>query len=786
MKCSLLVLSCHVDGELDPRRRGELEAHLVACERCRNGLAHLREEMDRIGALAPVHVPDHAARTLLRAVGILGEDDPLPPRPIPPAPASVDPPPWLSGTPGSALPWSPARPSEVGPAAGPRPIAPVRQEPPPGHLGRDVDEGTSAGEVDAAGSASVDGEPGRRRPVDADVEVNGTAVTPSVAGAGESRPVDPVPPDRDLAILSALAAMPPPPPGPAPGATTVDGTGAGAAAGAAAPGATDARPPSWLVAQPPTSAATSGATSPGSPVPAARVEAPATIARGRDSSVAAGPTSGHEETAGASDATPSPAARVVRSRTEGVATPGGAPVRPLSSTTAVPLTDSPAAEGGEPPGGPSSGDDAVPLRIPDVDTDLPPVFGEPPTSLSTDDAVASDARSPDAVAAGARSTDDGLAAGPPRAVRVGWWARLRDQVALRRALARPPADDVVDGVEIVSGVGAPVRLSRSRAELARRRSEALRPASLPDDTGPGLAARDALGRGVASTGRVAESWTAVDRATATGPAMRPPTPGRDDVPIPRGRAGTPVPGGVAADPAPPGPEAVAARGGEPRRTHEEAGHALTWAEENRRMVGYFVGAVVVLFVVGIVSARTTSPAPATPSVASSTAGSRPSSGTSPAASPAPSSQPATVPPSAVPSAPATSAPALAQVGGLQLTNPVTLGDGGSGWQLQGIRFGDHPGFVRMVFDLVPGPAQTGGAPRLTVGLSDPTTLVVVLAGTVSSVPQVQPHGLITAIAQIQPSPVAGAIVYQVKLAHAVTIRPALDSGPLRLVVDLVS
>ena len=57
MKCSLLTLSCYVDAELPAPRRGELEAHLVGCHRCRAGLGHLREEVERVEGLARVHVP---------------------------------------------------------------------------------------------------------------------------------------------------------------------------------------------------------------------------------------------------------------------------------------------------------------------------------------------------------------------------------------------------------------------------------------------------------------------------------------------------------------------------------------------------------------------------------------------------------------------------------------------------------------------------------------------------------------------------------------------------------
>ena len=64
MRCSLLTLSCYLDSELDARQQGEMEAHLVGCPRCRAGLSHLREEVERVGGLARVRVPDRSARAL--------------------------------------------------------------------------------------------------------------------------------------------------------------------------------------------------------------------------------------------------------------------------------------------------------------------------------------------------------------------------------------------------------------------------------------------------------------------------------------------------------------------------------------------------------------------------------------------------------------------------------------------------------------------------------------------------------------------------------------------------
>src|SRR5580658_3027783 len=111
MRCSLLALSSYIDTELDLEPAGELEAHLVACDRCRTALGHLREESARIGALARVHVPDDAVHELFSQIGLIAEEDDLPKRPAHhDRPAPVEAPPWFGAERGAALPWAP-RPS---------------------------------------------------------------------------------------------------------------------------------------------------------------------------------------------------------------------------------------------------------------------------------------------------------------------------------------------------------------------------------------------------------------------------------------------------------------------------------------------------------------------------------------------------------------------------------------------------------------------------------------------------------------------------------------------------
>jgi hypothetical protein len=65
MKCSLLTLSCALDGELSRERQLELDAHLITCERCKTGMRYLREETERISLLAPVRLSTDKATALL-------------------------------------------------------------------------------------------------------------------------------------------------------------------------------------------------------------------------------------------------------------------------------------------------------------------------------------------------------------------------------------------------------------------------------------------------------------------------------------------------------------------------------------------------------------------------------------------------------------------------------------------------------------------------------------------------------------------------------------------------
>lgn len=81
MRCSLLTLSTYIDHEMPADKRAEVDAHLVGCDRCRQGLQYLEEEVERVQQLARVHITDGSAKELLQQMGILDENEALPARP---------------------------------------------------------------------------------------------------------------------------------------------------------------------------------------------------------------------------------------------------------------------------------------------------------------------------------------------------------------------------------------------------------------------------------------------------------------------------------------------------------------------------------------------------------------------------------------------------------------------------------------------------------------------------------------------------------------------------------
>ncbi len=113
MKCSYLTLSQYLDGELEPAVTGEVDAHLVGCERCHSALDMMRSEAKRIRQLVHIHANDDVVRHLFVELGLQEEDAPLPERKS--STTSHTPNeslPWLRAeTNGAALPWSPEAPA---------------------------------------------------------------------------------------------------------------------------------------------------------------------------------------------------------------------------------------------------------------------------------------------------------------------------------------------------------------------------------------------------------------------------------------------------------------------------------------------------------------------------------------------------------------------------------------------------------------------------------------------------------------------------------------------------
>ncbi|HEV7467244.1 MAG TPA: hypothetical protein VGP96_13140 [Candidatus Dormibacteraeota bacterium] len=658
MKCSLLTLSCYVDAELPAPRRGELEAHLVGCHRCRAGLGHLREEVERVQGLARVHLPETSVRLLLEHTGLIAAGGPMPA--VPDAGAVAEPaastPPWLRGGTGAALPWATARPP-----------SPPRRPP--------------SGAVPAPGGPAVPASPMPSATPDT-FDVWAAARVDAPAGAEPS--AGPLP-----------DGLPEPPP---------------------------ERPPG----QPHQS----------------RAERRRARADARHRAVQAA--------AADPDQPPAPGAGPDTLLTD---PPPEAPVPEIPSSTSDPATPGhpEVAAAAVPPGG-----DAVPVWTPESSAGTPPVPRYPLTDEDTLDEPTTVERF-----------------GPMPAPRPGMVDRLREKMALRRALRVAALDDRDDGIEIVSGPGAPTRGARSRGDLARRRSEALRPATRPDG-GP-WDAEEGASAPVAE--RPARREPTVEELLP--PPARPSSVGGAAAPAPR-----PAPPGAETDedwpawrpPSEPEPPRRRRAGAAAAGAAEPAGAART--VDGRRLTVVLGAAILLMFVVGVASARSTSPPPTT---SSSGTPSEP-----PPAATVPQQHPAVAPPVVPPVAPAPAAPPHSSAALAGLTGTVTVGDGAPGWSVQGIRYGAHAGYLRMVFDLQPAAGAASGSPRTTIGFQDPTTLIVSFDQATAPGAPAAPlaGGLVTSVSLLTPRPAAGSTAYVVKLAHPVQFSPSFATSPLRLILDL--
>jgi hypothetical protein len=434
--------------------------------------------------------------------------------------------------------------------------------------------------------------------------------------------------------------------------------------------------------------------------------------------------------------------------------------------------------------------------------------------------------------------------GPPPQSKPTFFEKLRDRIAVRRALSRS-SSSYDDAVQIVSGSGALAHTGRARLEVERRRQETLRmdPGAVPgdkpgadrddkvDDLGPvppttqmvpprgatrapGLPGQMPL-PGTASgmtsdTGKDNEGHDTFERpvlGVPTPPRIPPPPPIPPAKPDPLGQAlsdfdrervaGTPL----SAEPRPWRPRefpedlpstetpshrdrpAAAATAAAATSTPSRR-HSPSQVRESRRLLALFGGATLVMLVVGIVSGRTSTPLP----TATST---QPQSSAAPAQHPAPaqpSARASTAPVAPANPAPQASAkpPAAAPASTAPtLTGTKVLGDSGTGYQVSNFRYGPHPGYFRVVMDFGASGAAAG-TPKATIGFLDSTTLIVAVDGVIpaGSTGALPANGTVSSVTLLNPSPFPNATTYQIKLAHPVSLAASYLGGPLRLVIDL--
>jgi Putative zinc-finger len=721
MKCSLLVLSSYLDGELEARREGELEAHLVGCQRCRAGLGYLREEVERIGGLGRVTVSEASMHTLLMQLGLIDDDELLPQRSGAVALAEAPREPWLEHPAAEAIGWTPAPALPVMP---PVPSAPSLTE---------HDEQAVEIVAERPASAPDDGMPepaaADEPPMDDDAE---SYWEPPEAVSTVPHSALPLPPPPTVPLVGGVPAFEPPlavPPASPP-------------ATAASSPAAQQWPPSDLpthvtasggepemTASPPWAPheAPPGPTYPltdddvlTEPVPVERFgppvqTRPSFFERLRDRLAVrrtlARSTAAYDDSvqivsgSGASLHTGRARLEVERRRLETLRMdPGGIPIDPHERAE---------------PGDEVDALGPLPPTAPYVNQERMPRPGE------------SMPRPADPASAGQPGSFPG----------------------------QMPLPGTDDPHHAVRGIPAPT----PRPGMDARSGSAAPPWTPPPPTSmpPAHPAGDALGEALSDFDR--------DR---TGPAPHTePRPWR-----PREFPAAAAPAAER--------ETV-----EPQRRFQRTGaersrHSPAQLRESRRLLALFGGATLVMLIVGIVSGRTSSPLPAasntTAQQSAPAAPAQHTSGSQPAvkASGAPAVNPG-------PAGSSPAAPPPATAGGPSLTGTKVLGDTGTGYQIRDFRYGIHPNDFRIVLDLDPS-GSAAGTPKATIGFLDPTTLLVSIQGVVAagSTGQLPNTGTVTAVTLMQPSPFAGSVTYQIKLAHPLTFTAGYIPGPLRLVLDL--
>lgn len=371
------------------------------------------------------------------------------------------------------------------------------------------------------------------------------------------------------------------------------------------------------------------------------------------------------------------------------------------------------------------------------------------------------------------------------------WSRVRDAVAVRMALARGPGavDDSVqissgpppsrgmplpaapvaepevddDAVELMGNgapMAAPVPAHAEPAHVAPERPEAIpRTGELPER--PSTPSWNAFGGAAYGAGAVEEDHVA---GSARTPAAPPRPLGRHTRAVIRDRPdlGTRVRAALAAIAATLGRGSAAAAS---RTRHART--AAASANRDRRLLaigGVVTGIVLVVFLL----LRVTAAKPTTAIHSGPPATVAPSAAVSAAAQSAV--------PTAAPTAPAANAAAL--------PNSQTFGAGATGLQVTAIRYGQHTGYLRVVFDLGPASGSaSGGSPRVVVSFTDAQTMLVTFAGVVpAGSTGTPPAGGVVSSVSLGSSG-GGTTVYKVKLAHPVSVTAGYSTA-VHFVVDL--
>ncbi|MGH7686666.1 MAG: anti-sigma factor [Candidatus Dormibacteria bacterium] len=684
MRCSLLTLSTYLDGELAPDRAGELEAHLVACQRCHDGLGYLREEQEHVRTLAAVRAAGDAVDNLLGTVGLVVASAP----PVEP----------------------PSRPAAPAPAPVPSPSVPSPAPAPAPEFLFDLADSRAPSHIDEPGDHELTGSPQQKVELEPEETVAFTPPMPvQTNGFAKHEPPDavadvPEPVVDDVADVTADAVVD----------TTEEPAASDEPVVAPEPG--PAAPPRW-----------SSSWSPSVPTPA--------------------PAS-----------TPEP---------EPTREPEPVDAREVFGTT-------------------ESVDEPTPSAWREVDAE--PIAPEPAIDMPKPLAPAAELPRPAAPSPAAP------AVGPLQSGRgASWFDRARDAVALRWSLMRGGSaigdDDFDDDtIQIVSGQGAPAN-ARLREHPARAIDRPTGAIKVSPGIDPSFATPDGSFEmpSFSSFDDEPEPQSAAPEASERrAPEFTSPTP-------PNGR----TPNGTAPPRAAEGPgRHLRGLRGERRsfampkfsvpKLRGGARHRSIQGPLSDRRLWIFGSAVVILALIGIMIGKSTSPAPhaggltngalpnptaiALPTLPAQ-ASPAPSAASTPKATPTPRPTPAATP---APTPNVIANPA-------NLTGPQTLGAGGTGFSVQDLRYGAHPGDFRIVFDL-----SSSGSPTTTVGFGNPTTLYVEFTGvTGGASPEQPPAGnTATAVKLLPPSTMPGKTVYEITLSKAATLQTSYLQGPVRLVIDL--